>query len=140
MAGLKHIERSIASYISKHYRNVAEIGGGRNPETALALRDRGVRVFCTDIRPVPAIPGVDVVHDDIFAPDVALYRDLDLIYSLRPHEEMMPALLALAREVDCDLLVYHLGFEGFRDGGELLDCGVVLHRYYRCQNPSKRVF
>lgn len=140
MAGLKHIERSIASYIAKHYRNVAEIGVGRNPETALILRDRGVRVFCTEIRPVPEIPGVRVVCDDIFAPDMALYRDLDLIYSVRPHEEMMPGLLALAQAVDCDLLVYHLGFEGFRDGGELVDCGVVIHLYYRSQNPSKRVF
>ncbi|HOT03239.1 MAG TPA: UPF0146 family protein [Methanolinea sp.] len=139
MAGLKHIERSIASYIAKNYHNVAEIGVGLNPETALMLHDCGVRVFCTDIRPFPSIPGVRIVYDDIFAPDVALYMGLDLIYSIRPHEEMMPALVALARKIDCDLLVYHLGFEGFQNGGELVDCGVILHRYFRSQNPSNRV-
>ena len=140
MAGLKHIERSIASYIAKYYHNVAEIGVGQNPETALILRDYGVKVFCTDIRPSPTIPGVRIVCDDIFAPNLELYRGLDLIYSIRPHEEMMPGLIALAREVDCDLLVYHLGFEGFQNGGELIDCGVILHRYFRGQNPSNRVF
>lgn len=140
MAGLKHIEQCIATYIAKHYRNVAEIGVGENPVTAMILVSHGVRVLCTDVRHVPPIPGARVLLDDIFSPDTGLYRGIDLLYSLRPHEEMMPPLVALAREMDCDLLVYHLGFEGFLDGGELIDCGVILHRYYRSQNPSKSVF
>ena len=140
MAGLKHIEHCIASYIAKHYRCAAEIGVGENPEVALILNNQGVKVFCTDIRAVRGVPGIRFVQDDVFSPEIYLYQDIDLIYSIRPHEEMMPALLSLARNVDSDLLVYHLGFEGFLDGGELIDCGVVLHRYFRRQNPSKSVF
>jgi hypothetical protein len=25
--------------------------------------------------------------------------------------------------------VYHLGFEGYRDRGEVVDCGVLIHLY-----------
>ncbi|MCU0632788.1 MAG: hypothetical protein MUC66_07425 [Methanolinea sp.] len=140
MADLKHIERCIAAFIARNYRNVAEVGIGKNPDTAMILRDSGVSVFCTDIHQVPPVTGIRILIDDIFSPDTSLYRGLELIYSLRPHEEMMLPLVRLAREVDCDLLVYHLGFEGYSEGGELVDCGVILHRYYRRQNPSKRVF
>ncbi len=34
--------------------------------------------------------------------------------------------------------VYHLGFEVYGDGGEIIDAGIVLHRYYRRAKPSKR--
>jgi hypothetical protein len=140
MVGFKHIERRIASYIAENYRRVAEIGVGRNPAVARMLQERGVSVFCTDISPHSPGPDVTFVHDDVFSPAIGYYKDCDLIYSVRPHEEMVPALIRLARAIDCDLLVYHLGFESFGNGGELIDCGVILHRYHRCQNPSKRVF
>ncbi|HQI14070.1 MAG TPA: UPF0146 family protein [Methanolinea sp.] len=140
MAGLKRIEKLIASYIADNYRSAAEVGAGKNLEVARLLQERGVSVFCTDIAPPPPDPGVPFIRDDIFSPQAGLYRGCDLIYSVRPHEEMVPALVRLARTVDCDLLVYHLGFESYGNGGEIIDCGVVLHRYHRCQNPSKSVF
>jgi uncharacterized UPF0146 family protein len=140
MEGFKHIERLIASYIAENYTRAAEIGVGRNSTGARILQERCVSVFCTDIAPHSPDPLVKFVRDDIFSPDIELYMDCDLVYSIRPHEEMVPPLIRLAQTVDCDLLVYHLGFENFGNGGELIDCGVVLHRYHRRQNPSKRVF
>ncbi len=140
MAGLKHIERCIAGYIARNYRSAAEIGIGENPDAALMLKERGMAVLCTDTRSVTLPPGIRFLRDDISSPDTAQYRGIDLLYSIRPHEEMIPSLIRLAKDIDCDLLVYHLGFEGFGDGGELIDCGVILHRYHRSQNPSKRVF
>lgn len=140
MTGLKHIERCIAAYIARNYRSVAEIGIGDNTDTALMLKDAGLSVFCTDTRSISLPPGLHFIRDDIFSPDTGHYQGIDLFYSIRPHEEMIPPLIRLAGEVDCDLLVYHLGFEGYGNGGELIDCGVVLHRYHRGQNPSKSVF
>jgi len=140
MAGLKHIERCIATFISRHYGKVAEVGVGENPDSALLIQASGIPVFCTDSREVHPVLGLNIVQDDIFSPDLARFRDVDLIYSIRPHEEMIPPLINLAKKVDCDLLVYHLGFEGYGDGGELIDCGVILHRYHRSQKPSKSVF
>lgn len=140
MSGHKRIERCIADYIIGNYRNVAEVGVGGNPDAALLIRDAGIPVFCTDSRNLPPVPGLTIIQDDIFSPVISLYQGIDLIYSIRPHEEMIPSLIHLATQVDCDLLVYHLGFECCGDGGELVECGVVLHCYYRRQNPSKSVF
>ena len=136
----KHIERTIGNYISGRYHRVAEIGIGQNFDAASLIKDAGAEIFCTDIRSVKAPPGIRILNDDVFDPDIYLYQGLDLIYSIRPGEEMIPAMIALAARVDCDLLVYHLGFEGYGSGGEIVDCGVILHRYYKNQNPSNSVF
>lgn len=140
MSGHKHIERHIGRFIASRYGNVAEIGAGRNLDAARIIRDAGARIFCTDIRPAPEECDIRYVKDDIFSPDISLYEGLDLIYSIRPAEEMTGALISLAKAVDCDQLVYHLGFEGYGDGGEIIDCGVILHCYHRGQKPSKSVF
>lgn len=140
----KRIERQIGEYIAARYRNAAEVGAGRNFDAARILAGAGVRVFCTDVHTPPEDPGIPFMIDDIFAPDLRRYQGLDLIYSIRPAIEMVPSLIDLAKTTGCDLLVYHLGFETYGDGGETIDCGVVLHRYVRArpagsQNPSKSV-
>jgi hypothetical protein len=50
---------------------------------------------------------------------------------------MIPPLISLARAAGADLVVYHLGFETYGDGGEKIDCGVVLHRYVSRSEPVK---
>jgi hypothetical protein len=51
---------------------------------------------------------------------------------------MIPPLISLAGRINCDLLVYHLGFELFGNGGEKIECGVLLHRYYKGQGALKQ--
>ena len=140
MGAHKHIERCIGAYIASRYRSAAEIGTGDNFTAALFIRESGGRVLCTDIRYPGSNPGIDFCIDDIFSPALHLYGGCDVIYAIRPGEEMLPALIRLASSLDVDLLVYHLGFEGFGRGGEIIDCGVILHRYHKAQNPSKSVF
>jgi uncharacterized UPF0146 family protein len=137
MGGHKRIEFLIGTYISRHYRNAVEIGAGKNFEVARLLHAAGTRVQCTDIKPMPPDPYIPAFIDDIFTPRHALYSGCDLIYAIRPTVEMVPPLIHLAQELHCDLLVYHLGFEVYGDGGDLVDCGVILHRYHTVQNPSK---
>jgi uncharacterized UPF0146 family protein len=136
----KRIERTIGAYIASRYRACAEIGVGNNFDAALVIIKEGGSVFCTDIRYPDGLPDVPFVLDDLYSPDLSLYLPVEVIYAIRPAEEMMPALLWLAGEADCDLIVYHLGFELYGNGGEILDCPVVLRRYHCRQNPSKRVF
>jgi uncharacterized UPF0146 family protein len=136
----KRIERTIGAYIASRYRSCAEVGVGTNFVAALTIVGNGGSVICTDIRQPESSHGIPFRIDDICSPDLSLYREVDVIYAIRPAEEMMPDLLRLAREADCDLIVYHLGSEIYGTGGEILDCPVVLRRYYRRQNPSKRVF
>ena len=130
MGPYKRIERLIGEYIKKTYRSAVEIGVGENLVAARILRDAGVRIRCTDIRPVPSEDGIPVLRDDVFSPDEGLYAGAEVLYAIRPGVEMVPALIALAARTGADLLVYHLGNEVYGTGGELIDCGVILHRYH----------
>ena len=140
MDGYKHIEHSVGAYIAAHYCHPVEIGIGKNPDAARCIHDEGVSIRATDIRPCLLPDWLSFIRDDIFSPDLSCYAGADVLYAVRPAEEMIPPLVALAKKIDCDLVVYHLGFESYGNGGEIVDCGVLLHYYYRCgQNPSKSV-
>ena len=138
MGPYKRIERLIGDFIKRDYRCAVEIGVGENLVAARILRDAGVSIRCTDIRPVPSEPGIPVAEDDIFSPRESLYAGAELLYAIRPGVEMVPPLIALARAINSDLLVYHLGFELYENGGERIDCGVLLHRYVTASEPVKK--
>ncbi|MBP2144857.1 uncharacterized UPF0146 family protein [Methanofollis sp. W23] len=128
----KRIEGCIAEYIARNYRDVVEVGIGRNPDVAVRCCQAGLRVRATDIRDPAPVVGVETRRDDVFSPDLPWYVGADLVYAVRPGVEMVPSLIALAQALGCDLLVYHLGDEVYLDGGERIECGGVrLHRYCR---------
>ena len=137
MGSYKHIENCVGRYIVGHYRNPVEVGIGRNLDAAAIVRAAGIPIRCTDVRTLELPEGIVYAVDDVFEPDIPFYRGADVIYSIRPAVEMVPALIALAGRIGCDLLVYHLGFETYGDGGETIDCGVLLHRYVRGSEPVK---
>ena len=130
MGSYKHIETCIGEYLVKHYTNAVEVGIGKNMEVARILHEAGLSIRCTDVRDVPVPEWLSFRIDDIFSPDITRYNGVDVIYAVRPAIEMIPPLIALARTINCDLLVYHLGFESYGNGGEKIDCGVILHRYF----------
>jgi len=135
MGSYKRIEHCVGSYIAAKYKNPVEIGVGSNPDAAWCVHDAGIPVRAVDIRSCSLPSWLPFARDDIFAPDISLYTGADVLYSVRPAEEMIPPMIALARRLDCDLVVYHLGFEMFGDGGKIVDCGVPIHYYYqRVQN------
>jgi uncharacterized UPF0146 family protein len=138
MGSYKHIETCIGEYIAKHYTDAIEVGIGKNTEAAHILLNAGIRVRCTDVKDREVIGGLSFTTDDVFSPDISLYKGADVIYAIRPAIEMVPPLLALARTINSDLIVYHLGFECYGNGGEKIDCGVLLHRYYKASEPVKQ--
>ena len=138
MGSYKHIETYIGEYIAKHYTRTVEVGIGKNTETACMLLDSGASVRCIDVMDVDVPERLCFALDDIFSPDISLYEGADLIYAIRPAIEMIPPLLAIARTINCDLIVYHLGFESYGNGGEKIECGVLLHRYYKASESVKQ--
>jgi uncharacterized UPF0146 family protein len=132
----KRIERTVGAFIGARYRDAVEVGIGRNTTAAETIAAMGARVRAVDIRPFET-GGIPFAVDDIFSPDLSLYRGADLIYAVRPGIEMVPPLIALARLFGSDLLVYHLGDERYLDGGERIPCGeIVLHRYHRASSEE----
>jgi hypothetical protein len=129
MAAYKHIETCIGEYIASRYTCPVEIGVGQNTVAAEILAAKGIPVRCTDIKELSLSPDLHFSVDDIFSPRLFLYRGADVIYSIRPAIEMIPPLIDLARTIGCDLVVYHLGFESYGNGGKIIDCGILLHSY-----------
>jgi len=138
MGSYKHIETCIGEYIAKHYTDAIEVGIGENTEAARILLNAGARVRCTDVKGREVPQWLCFTTDDVFSPDICLYKGADVIYAIRPAIEMIPPLLELAQTINCDLIVYHLGFECYGNGGERIDCGVLLHRYFRASEPVKQ--
>jgi uncharacterized protein len=138
MGSYKHIETCIGEYIAKHYTDTVEVGIGKNTEVARIILNAGIRVRSTDVKECGVPEWLCFTIDDVFSPDTSLYKGADIIYAIRPAVEMIHPLIALARTINCDLIVYHLGFECYGNGGEKIDCGVLLHRYFRASEPVKQ--
>ena len=139
MVDYKHIETCIGNYIAMHYTRAIEAGIGRNEEAAKIVSSAGTLIRCTDVKALGVSKGLPFSLDDIFSPDDSLYKGAEVIYAIRPSPEMIPPLIELAQRINADLIVYHLGFESYDNGGEIIDCGVLLHRYHVRQKPSNRV-
>jgi len=139
MGDYKHIEKCVGNYIASHYTRAIEVGIGRNDVAAKIVSSTGALMRCTDVKAPGISGGLPFFLDDIFSPDDSLYTGAEVIYAIRPAPEMIPPLIRLAERINADLIVYHLGFESYDNGGEIIDCGVLLHRYHRHQKPSNRV-
>lgn len=100
----------IAEYIINHYKNkVVEVGVGNLPHVALLLKEK-VDILVTDINP-QNFTAVKFCKDDIFNPDMGIYRNASLIYSIRPPIDMQDAIAKIAKEVGSDLIIRPFGNE-----------------------------
>jgi uncharacterized UPF0146 family protein len=134
MSGYKHIETTFARFIAGRYRSVVEAGAGENIHAARLIQRAGTKVTCIDLFVPPGILPVPYLICDVSDPDYSLFTGVDCIYSIRPVEEMMEPLIRLASAVNADLIVYHLGFEGYPYPRIVIDCGIPLSRYVTRQN------
>lgn len=106
---------TIAEYIASNYKNsrkIVEVGIGRFPEIAIGLKRKipEAEIIVTDINPHVLEPiskyhCIKTAVDDIISPNIRIYEDSDLIYSIRPPPEFQHYLLKLAKIVKADLLL-----------------------------------
>ncbi len=81
---------------------IAEIGVGKFDKIAETLSNReNITIIKTDIIPKDS----SVIKDDITNPNLELYEDVDIIYSIRPPSELQPHLVDLARKIDSQLII-----------------------------------
>ncbi len=92
---------------------IAEIAVGKFDRIAeyLSAKDN-ITVIKTDISPKDET----VIADDITNPNMDLYRDMDMIYSIRPPSELQPYLVNLALEIGCQLIIKPLTNEDLNTG------------------------
>ena len=92
---------------------IAEIGVGKFDMIANMLSEReNITLIKTDILPKDST----VIKDDITNPNIDLYRNTDIIYSIRPPSELQPYLVNLALEVDSQLIIKPLTNEDLNTG------------------------
>ena len=92
---------------------IAEVAVGRFDRIAnfLASKDN-ITLIKTDIAPKDET----VIRDDITNPNLDLYRDVDIIYSIRPPSELQPYLVRLAVEIGSQLIIKPLTNEDLNTG------------------------
>ena len=92
---------------------IAEIAVGRFPQIADELSGYdNITVIKTDILPADDT----VIRDDVTNPDLSLYRDMDIIYSIRPPSELQPHIADLAVKVGSQLIIKPLTNEDLNTG------------------------
>lgn len=100
-----------------------EVGIGSSVEVMEELKENlpGCQLIATDVRKVPVPEGVEFFRDDIFEPDLSIYRGSDLIYSLRAPPELYSPLCILSRKIKADLLLKPLSSEESPENGKLVN-------------------
>ena len=66
----------------------------------------------TDIIPKDS----SVIKDDITNPNLELYKDVDIIYSIRPPSELQPYIINLAEKIGSQLIIKPLTNEDLNTG------------------------
>ncbi|HJJ89162.1 MAG TPA: UPF0146 family protein [Methanocorpusculum sp.] len=125
------IEKHVGTYIRDHYSSAIEIGFGGKTVAAEIVQTAGIPILCTDVYAYP-MTVVPSIVDDVFFPTLSYYWWTDVLYAIRPGCEMIPPMIKLAKRIGAELIVYHLGFEQYEHGGDILDLGdILLHQYVR---------
>lgn len=120
----------IAEYILNNYRNkVVEVGVGSLPHVAMLLKDK-LDVVVTDVNEQNHA-GIKFFRDNIFAPDIEVYRNASLIYSIRPPVDFQEAMAEVAKEAGADLLIRPFGNEKAELGRYFKECKLVNYRKAR---------
>ena len=92
---------------------IAEIAVGRFDGISEMLEGKeNITLIKTDIAPADE----SVIKDDITDPNLDLYKDMDIIYSIRPLSELQPYLVKLAEKVDAMLIIKPLTGEDLNTG------------------------
>lgn len=103
----------ILSLCNKNPTKIAEIGVGKFNGVYDFLNSRdNIEIIKTDINP----SGDDVISDDITNPDLAIYKDVDIVYSIRPPHEIQPYLIELALKINSQLIIKPLFNEDLNTG------------------------
>ncbi len=92
---------------------IAEVAVGKFDKIAEILSSKdNINLIKTDILPKDST----VIKDDITSPNLKLYKNVDLIYSIRPPSELQPYIVKLAENINSQLIIKPLTNEDLNTG------------------------
>ena len=81
---------------------IVEIGVGKFQTISKNLsKNEKIDLIMTDIDPA----NEDIVKDDVFNPDMSIYEDADILFSIRPPGELQEAIMKIRDEVNATLII-----------------------------------
>ena len=81
---------------------IVEIGVGKFQTISNNLSENdNIELRMTDIDPANG----DVIKDDVFNPDMSIYEDADILFSIRPPGELQEAIMKIRDEVNATLII-----------------------------------
>lgn len=81
---------------------IVEIGVGRFHNISNKIQENeNIELIMTDINP----SNENVIKDDIFNPNMRLYENTDILFSIRPPVEIQKAIIDLRDKLDCTLII-----------------------------------
>ena len=103
---MSNIWNNFTEYIIDNYGNsssIIEVGIGNILEPSNILKEKlnNCSIKCVDINPTDE----SIIKDDITKPDYSIYENADLIYSIRPPEEIQKYISDVASKVGCDCIL-----------------------------------
>lgn len=92
----------IANLSDKKEVKIVEVAVGKYSGVYDYLNSKdNITIIKTDISPADE----SVIFDDITSPDLKLYEDADIIYSIRPPSELQPYLIELYHKINATLII-----------------------------------
>ena len=92
----------ILSQCDKNPTRICEVAVGKFTQVHDYLDSQeNIEIIKTDISPNDPT----VIKDDITNPNLGLYKDLDIIYSIRPPSELQPYIINLALKTNTKLII-----------------------------------
>jgi uncharacterized UPF0146 family protein len=109
--------KDFAEYIIRRYRDVpiVEIGIGTDFGVFKELKKQNADIKAVDINPATD----EVIKDDILNPDMRIYRNCGLIYTIRPPPELLPYIKRIAQKAEANLIVRPLTTDNVHKIGKL---------------------
>ena len=93
--------------------SIAEVAIGQYDKVAMELLKKdNITLIKTDINPKDE----SVIKDDITNPNLDLYKNVSIIYSIRPPSELQPYLVDLALKIKSQLIIKPLTNEDLNTG------------------------
>lgn len=129
---MSNVWNNFTEYIINNYGDaslIIEVGVGSILKPGNILRDRleNAVIKCVDIHP----SNEDVIYDNITNPNYEIYENADLIYSIRPPEELQKSICDVAKSVRCDCILKPFSSE---------ELSFKIRPRFRLINYKKEVF
>jgi uncharacterized UPF0146 family protein len=118
VAESERVTEVLLEFIKSRYSGtIVEIGCGKCSPTAIAL-SRFFEIVATDVLEINAVDHhIEQIYvkDDVTHPNLQLYLDASLIYSIRPPLEIQQSILNLSERVRADSIIKPLESEIIED-------------------------